>query len=88
MKTQLLIGTLLTGLLTAAHSLAAPVNINQADAATLAESLTGVGPVTSQAIIAYREENGAFEKAEDLMKVNGIGEKTFENIKADVLLED
>lgn len=86
MKTQLLIGTLFAGMLTAFPSLAAPVNINEADAATLAESLSGVGPVTSQEIVTYREENSGFEKPEDLMKVNGIGQKTFENNKADILV--
>lgn len=88
MKTQILTGTLLAGLLTAVPSLAAPVNINEADAATLAESLSGVGPVTSREIVTYREENGGFETAEDLMKVNGIGQKTFENNKADILVEE
>ena len=88
MKTQLLIGTLFAGLFTALQALAAPVNINEADAATLAESLTGVGPVTSQEIVTYREENGGFEKPEDLMKVKGIGQKTFDNNKADILIEE
>lgn len=88
MKTQMLIGTLFAGLFTAFQSLAAPVNINEADAATLADSLNGVGPVTSQEIVSYREENGAFAKPEDLMKVNGIGPKTFENNEADILVEE
>jgi competence protein ComEA len=88
MKTQMLIGTLLTGMLTAFQSFAAPVNINEADAATLAESLTGVGPATSQEIVSYREENGLFATPEDLMQVNGIGPKTFENNKEDILVED
>lgn len=88
MKTQLLTGTLLAGLFTAFQALAAPVNINEADAATLAESLNGVGPATSQEIVSYREENGGFENPEDLMQVNGIGPKTFENNKADILVED
>lgn len=88
MKTQMLIGTLLAGSLAAFQSLAAPVNINEADAATLAESLNGVGSVTSQEIVSYREENGGFEKPEDLMKVDGIGPKTFENNEADILVEE
>lgn len=88
MKTQLIAGGLFAGLLTAFQALAAPVNINEADAATLAESLSGVGPVTSEEIVSYREENGGFEKPEDLMHVNGIGRKTFEDNKADILVED
>lgn len=88
MKTQILLGSLAAGLLFALQSTAAPVNINKADAAALAEALNGVGPVTSKEIVTYREENGAFESPEELMEVNGIGPKTFENNKADILLED
>lgn len=88
MKTRMMIGGLVAGLFTALPALAAPVNINEADAATLAESLSGVGPVTSAEIVTYREENGGFEKPEDLMQVNGIGQKTFEDNEADILVED
>lgn len=86
MKTQLLFGSLVAGLICAFQAVAAPVNINEADAGTLAEALSGVGPVTSQEIVSYREENGAFTSPEDLMKVNGIGAKTFEDNKADILV--
>lgn len=88
MKTQILLGSLASGLLFAVQSLAAPVNINTADAATLAEALNGVGPVTSQEIVSYREENGSFAKPEDLMKVNGIGPATFEDNREDILVKD
>lgn len=88
MKTQILLGSLASGLLFAVQSLAAPVNINTADAATLAEALNGVGPVTSQEIVSYREENGGFAKPEDLMKVNGIGPATFEDNREDILVKD
>lgn len=88
MKTRILVGSTLAGLLVALQSLAAPVNINEADAATLAESLSGVGPVTSKEIVSYREKNGKFAAPEDLMNVNGIGQKTFEENKADILVED
>ncbi|MEK9712308.1 MAG: helix-hairpin-helix domain-containing protein [Thalassolituus sp.] len=50
-----------------------PVKINSASAAELSE-LKGVGEAKAQAIIAYREEHGDFEKLEDLTKVKGIGE--------------
>ena len=52
------------------------VNINQADAATLADVLVGVGMSKAQAIVAYREENGKFFSAEELTAVRGIGEAT------------
>lgn len=88
MKTRALFGTLAAGLLLASQALAAPVNINKADAAALAEALNGVGSVTSKRIVSYREENGPFGAPEDLMNVNGIGPATFEDNKEDILLKD
>lgn len=52
------------------------VNINTDDAATLAEGLDGVGLKRAEAIVAYREANGAFRSASELAKVQGIGERT------------
>ena len=52
------------------------VNINQADAETLASVLSGVGISRAQAIIAYREKNGKFYSAEELSSVRGIGMST------------
>ena len=88
MKTQSKFGSLAAGLLFAFQVFAAPVNINKADAVTLAESLNGIGPVIAEQIVTYREENGSFENPEDLMKVKGIGQKTFENNKGDILVAD
>lgn len=51
------------------------VNINTADAATLADVLTGVGLAKAEAIIAYRKEHGGFKSVEQLSEVKGIGEK-------------
>lgn len=56
------------------------VNINSADATQLA-LLPRVGPSVAQRIIDYRKQNGPFKKAEDLMLVQGIGEKTYQLIK-------
>jgi competence protein ComEA len=56
------------------------VNINNADASQLA-MLPRVGPSVAGRIVDYRKQNGGFKKAEDLMLVQGIGEKTFELIK-------
>ncbi|QWT20952.1 ComEA family DNA-binding protein [Bacillus sp. NP157] len=50
-----------------------PVNINTADAGTLAQSLDGVGLAKAQAIIAWREANGPFDSADQLTEVKGIG---------------
>ena len=54
----------------------ATVNINQADAETLANVLVGVGVSRAEAIVAYREENGKFYSAEELTAVRGIGDST------------
>lgn len=55
------------------------VNLNQASVEQLA-MLPRVGPAIAQRIVEHREENGPFEKLEDLMLVRGIGEKTFDLI--------
>lgn len=52
------------------------VNINTADAATLASVLDGVGLKKAEAIVAHREEHGRFDSPEDLARVKGIGEAT------------
>lgn len=62
-----------------------PVDINTADAQTLATALSGVGPAKAQAIIDYREENGPFKTADDLVQVKGIGERTVA-LNVDVIL--
>ena len=49
------------------------VDINSADATTLAESLDGVGPAKAKAIIEHRTANGPFKSADELAAVKGIG---------------
>lgn len=56
------------------------ININTASEAMLCE-IPGVGATRAAAIAAYRESHGAFEKPEDIMKVNGIKEGMYEKIK-------
>ena len=53
--------------------LAGAVDINNADAETLASELNGVGTSRARAIVEYRERFGAFQSAEDLLNVSGIG---------------
>ena len=61
------------------------VDINQAGVAELSK-LPGIGEQVAKRIIAYREENGPFEKAEELMNVRGIGEKSFLKLQPHVTL--
>lgn len=64
----------------------AQVDINQADAKTLANALVGVGLVKAEAIVAWRERNGPFRNVEDLSKVRGIGPKTIEANRAVIVV--
>ncbi len=52
------------------------VDINSADAATLALALDGIGMAKAQEIVAYRELNGDFESIDELADVKGIGDAT------------
>lgn len=55
-----------------------PVNINKADAATIATNVKGFGPKRAEAIVKYRKEKGNFKTVDDLQKVRGIGAKFME----------
>lgn len=61
------------------------VNINTADVAAL-QTLSGVGEATARAIVADRDKNGPFASLEDLMRVDGIGEKKFAKIRDSICL--
>lgn len=65
---------------------ATPVNVNTADAVTIAKSLDGVGPSKARAIVAYRKAHGRFKHVEDLAKVKGIGKATLKHNRKDIRL--
>lgn len=61
----------------------AAVNINTASKEEL-DKLPGVGPVKAQAIIDERTKNGPFKNVEDIKRVKGIGDATFDKLKGDI----
>ena len=64
------------------QALSGPLNINTADAITLAEVIDGVGERKAVAIVQYREANGPFASVDELASVKGIGMQTIENNRA------
>jgi len=58
------------------------VNLNTADAATLARDMDGIGATKAQAIIDHRKANGPFRAVDELALVKGIGKKTLERNRA------
>jgi competence protein ComEA len=67
-------------------AMAAKVNINTATVEQLT-TLPGVGEAIAQAIVDYRDNNGAFRSADDLLQVKGIGEKKLEGIRGMVVVK-
>ncbi|MER2225696.1 MAG: helix-hairpin-helix domain-containing protein [Carnobacterium sp.] len=63
------------------------ININLADSIEL-QQLSGIGEKKAEQIMSYRQENGSFQKIEDLKNVSGIGEKTFEALRANITVGD
>ena len=63
------------------------IDINRAEP-WLLEALPGIGEVTAQAIVDYRDENGSFKRIEDLLQVKGIGEGTLAKIKDYITVSD
>jgi competence protein ComEA len=61
------------------------VNLNSATAEQL-DTLPGVGPVTAQKILEWRSANGAFSSVDELLEVDGIGEKTLADLAPHVTL--
>jgi competence protein ComEA len=61
----------------------AAIDINSASEAEL-DKLPGVGPAKAKAIIEDRQKNGPFKSADDLKRVKGIGDKTFDKLKSEI----
>ena len=69
-------------------ALAGPVDINSADAETLARELNGVGLAKAEAIVAWREAHGPFTTPESLLEVRGVGPALLEKNRENIRLEN
>jgi len=83
MKTSINLVALVAALLPLC-ALAGPVNVNSADAESIAAELKGVGLAKAKAIVEYRKKHGPFRSAEDLTLVKGIGKRTLDLNKDDI----
>ncbi len=63
------------------------VNINSADAKTLAQNLDGVGKSRAAEIVRYREAYGPFYSVDDLLEVRGVGKSIVDNNRDRITLE-
>ncbi|GAA5169448.1 MULTISPECIES: ComEA family DNA-binding protein [Halomonadaceae] len=59
------------------------INVNTADEVTLAQ-LPGIGEVKARAIVMDRKNNGSYQTADDLARVDGIGEGTIDNLREQI----
>ena len=93
---NIILSLLLTGALamTSGAALAEPaltatptVNINQAGADEIAEALSGIGMTRAEAIVADREQHGAYQSADELVRVKGIGPSTVEQNRERIKVE-
>ena len=66
--------------------LAGPVDLNMADAETIARELNGVGTSRAQAIVDYRDEYGAFKSEEELLNVSRIGRHIIDVNRGNIML--
>ena len=62
------------------------VNINTSNETTL-KTLPGIGETKAKAIVAYRENHGAFKRTEEIKNVSGIGDATYEKLKERITIE-
>ncbi len=65
-------------------SIADEVNINTADAQSIASSLNGIGVKKAEAVVAWRNEHGNFTDLAELENIKGIGPKTIEKNKGNI----
>jgi competence protein ComEA len=78
MKLYRLVASVVTALVLSAPAHSAPLDINTADAESLARVIDGVGEKKSLAIVRYRETHGPFGSIDDLAQIKGISSGTVE----------
>jgi competence protein ComEA len=66
---------------------AGAVNINTADAKSLASGLKGIGESKAIAIVEYRQQNGPFKTADELAQVRGVGDSTVDKNRDNIVVE-
>lgn len=78
---QVFVGTRIAGLESPGSNVPqeSRININKATIAELM-ALPGIGEIRAKQIVEYRDKNGFFTDPRELMDVNGIGEKTYNNL--------
>jgi competence protein ComEA len=76
------------GVLGSWAAVAGPVDLNSADAATLAKELDGVGLARAKAIVDYRERNGRFRSVDEVLNVKGIGPQVLEENKGNLQVRE
>lgn len=64
-----------------------PVDLNRCGESELVR-LSGIGPVRAKSIVRWREENGPFDRVEDLERVPGIGPATVERLRGELLVRE
>ena len=75
-----------TILLLSTSAFAEKININTANAEQIASAMSGVGDNKAKAIVEYRTSHGKFKTINSLENVDGIGEKTIEKNKDNIML--
>lgn len=70
-----------------AQVVAKQVNINSADAKTIADVLVGIGTAKARAIVKFREEHGRFTNIDQLKQISGINQMLISNNRERIALE-
>jgi competence protein ComEA len=86
MLTLIAIAFLAIGFVDGRALAAEPVNVNTASAEEIAENLKGIGLSKAKLIVAYREANGSFLHADELVNVKGIGIRTIDQNRDMILV--